>query len=107
MVALKYLSFCGGKGAKELSRCSKEAAFLNLLEKRSREFYYGRGPNRCFLLAILGSLCCQIYSQKGVIGPIWGNRAARYIMGDFPGGSIVKTLCFHSRGCGFDPRLGN
>ena len=43
MVALKYLSFCGGKGAKELSRCSKEAAFLNLLEKRSREFYYGRG----------------------------------------------------------------
>ena len=26
---------------------------------------------------------------------------------DFPGGPVVKTLCFHCSGCGFDPRLGN
>ena len=27
--------------------------------------------------------------------------------GDFPGGPVVKTLCFHCKGHGFDPRLGN
>ena len=26
---------------------------------------------------------------------------------DFSGGSVVKTLCFHCKGCGFDPWLGN
>ena len=26
--------------------------------------------------------------------------------GDFPGGPVVKTLHFHRRGCGFDPRSG-
>ena len=26
---------------------------------------------------------------------------------DFPGGPVVKTLCFHCRGCGFDPCSGN
>ena len=26
---------------------------------------------------------------------------------DFPGGPVVKTLCFHCRGQGFDPWLGN
>ena len=25
---------------------------------------------------------------------------------DFPGGPVVKTLCFHCRGRGFDPWLG-
>ena len=27
--------------------------------------------------------------------------------GDFPGGSVVKTLCFHCRGHGFDPWWGD
>ena len=27
--------------------------------------------------------------------------------GDFPGGPVVKTLCFQCRGCRFDPRSGN
>ena len=27
--------------------------------------------------------------------------------GDFPGGPVVKTLCFHCRGCGFNPSSGN
>ena len=27
--------------------------------------------------------------------------------GDFPGGPVVETLCFHCRGRGFDPWLGN
>ena len=26
---------------------------------------------------------------------------------DFPGGPVVKTPCFHCRGHGFDPWLGN
>ena len=26
---------------------------------------------------------------------------------DFPRGPVVKTLCFHCRGCGFDPCSGN
>ena len=26
---------------------------------------------------------------------------------DFPGGPVVKTLCCHCRGCGFDPCSGN
>ena len=26
---------------------------------------------------------------------------------DFPSGPVVKTPCFQSRGCGFDPWLGN
>ena len=26
---------------------------------------------------------------------------------DFSGGPVVKTLCFHCRGCGFDPWSGN
>ena len=26
--------------------------------------------------------------------------------GDFPGGPVVKTLCFHCRGNGFDPSSG-
>ena len=26
---------------------------------------------------------------------------------DFSGGPVVKTLCFHCRGHGFDPWLGN
>ena len=26
---------------------------------------------------------------------------------DYPGGLLVKTLCFHCRGHGFDPWLGN
>ena len=26
--------------------------------------------------------------------------------GDFPGRQVVKTLCFHCRGCGFDPWSG-
>ena len=26
---------------------------------------------------------------------------------DFPGGPVVKTLCFHRRGCGFHHWLGN
>ena len=26
---------------------------------------------------------------------------------DFPGGPVVKTPCFHYRGHGFDPWLGN
>ena len=26
---------------------------------------------------------------------------------DFPGGSVVRTLCFHCTGHGFDPCLGN
>ena len=26
---------------------------------------------------------------------------------DFPGGQVVKTQCFHCRGCGFNPWLGN
>ena len=25
----------------------------------------------------------------------------------FPGGPVVRTLCFHFRGCGFDPWSGN
>ena len=28
------------------------------------------------------------------------------MMKDFPGGSLVKTLCFHGSGCGFDPWVG-
>ena len=28
-------------------------------------------------------------------------------MKDFPGGPVVKTLCFHCRGLGFNPWLGN
>ena len=27
--------------------------------------------------------------------------------GDFPGGPVVKTLCFHCRGRRFDPWSGN
>ena len=36
-------------------------------------------------------------------------RALRFIflMGDFPGGPVVKILRFHSRGSGFDPWSGN
>ena len=30
-----------------------------------------------------------------------------FLTSDFPGGPVVKTLCFQCRGCGFDPRLGN
>lgn len=26
---------------------------------------------------------------------------------DFPGGPVVKTPCFHCRGCRFNPRPGN
>ena len=28
------------------------------------------------------------------------------LFGDFPGGSVVKTLPFNAGGCGFDPWLG-
>ena len=28
-------------------------------------------------------------------------------LGDFPGGPVVKTLCFPCRGCGFHPWLGS
>ena len=28
-------------------------------------------------------------------------------VGDIPGGPAIKTLCFHCRGHGFDPWLGN
>ena len=31
----------------------------------------------------------------------------RTCLGDFPGGPVVRTLCFQCRGCGFDPRMGN
>ena len=27
--------------------------------------------------------------------------------GDFPGGPVIKTLCFHGRGHEFDPWTGN
>ena len=30
-----------------------------------------------------------------------------FLSGDFPGGPVVGTLCFHCRGHGFDPWLGN
>ena len=26
---------------------------------------------------------------------------------EFPGGPVVRTLCFHCRGCGFNPWSGN
>ena len=28
-------------------------------------------------------------------------------MGDFPGGTVVRTLPFHCKGQGFNPCLGN
>ena len=31
----------------------------------------------------------------------------KHLSRDFPGGPVVKTLCFHRRGCGFDPWSGN
>ena len=34
-------------------------------------------------------------------------RYLRSYLGDFSGGPVVKTLCFHFRGHGFDPRSGN
>lgn len=46
MVALKYLSFCGGKGAKELSICYKEGRKLpswTCLRSGPENFFYGRG----------------------------------------------------------------
>ena len=31
----------------------------------------------------------------------------KMLLGDFPGGPVVKTLSFHCRGCEFNPWLGN
>ena len=31
------------------------------------------------------------------------NKAFKNIQGEFPDGSVAKTLCFQFRGCGFDP----
>ena len=39
--------------------------------------------------------CCPQHNSKA--GQIWG----------FPGGPVVKILCFQCRGHGFDPWLGN
>ena len=36
-----------------------------------------------------------------LISLIIGIKNARF--SDFPGGPIVKTPCFHCRGCGFNP----
>ena len=35
------------------------------------------------------------------------NVHSNTIYRDFPGGPVVKTLCFHCRGCGFNPWSGN
>ena len=35
------------------------------------------------------------------------HRVKDLYSGDFPGGSVVKTLCFHCRGHGFDPWWGD
>ena len=41
----------------------------------------------------------------------WDSKAEKqariYFSGDFPGGLVVKTLCFYCMGHGFDPWLGN
>ena len=39
--------------------------------------------------------------------PVTSKVNKQYICWEFPGGPVVRTLCFHCRGYGFHPWLGN
>ena len=43
--------------------------------------------------------------RKGARG--LGRAALEFMVRDFPGGPVVKTLCIHYREHGFNPQSGN
>lgn len=41
------------------------------------------------------------------VRPVASKVNNQYTCWEFPGGPVVVTPCFHCRGCGFHPWLGN
>ena len=58
--------------------------------------------NHCNLQGFKNTISVEFGGKKPVIQVFEISH-----VGDIPGGPVIKTLCFHCRGHGFDPWLGN
>ena len=74
----------------------------------------GRWWGGSFLNSLQAEIAARVHwfsSQKVEFENCWrenlnGSAVFKPLVEDFPGGPVVKTLCFHCRGHGFDPWSG-